>query len=70
MNEKKLVPITGSAVTGESYKGEYTVTPGREAKVLETANKVLNDNVTVFAIPYDEVSNLGGGTTFYIAKEN
>lgn len=70
MNEKKLVPITGSAVTGESYEGEYTVTPSRTAKVLQTANKVLSDNVTIVAIPYGEVSNLSGGTTFYIAKEN
>lgn len=70
MNEKKLVPITGSAVTGDSYKGEYTVTPSRETKVLQTANKVLSDNVTIVAIPYAEVSNLSGGITFYIAKEN
>lgn len=69
MTTKKLVPITGSAVTGESYKGDYSVTPKRAVQVLETANKVLSDNVTVLAIPFSEVSNLGGGTTFFIAKE-
>ena len=51
------------------YVGEYTVTPSREIKVLETANKVLTENVTVVAIPYSEVSNLAGGKTFNIAKE-
>ena len=70
MNTKKLVPITGSAVTGESYTGEYTVLPSRETKTLETANKVMTNNVTVLAIPYSEASNNSGGTTFYIAKEN
>lgn len=70
MSEVKIVPITGSAVTGEPYEGEYTVAPSRDGKVLETANKVMNDNVTVLAIPYSEVSNLVGGTTYYIAKEN
>ena len=69
MNTKKLVPITGSAVTGESYTGEYTVLPSRDTKILETANKTLSDNVVVLAIPYSETSNNSGGKTFYIAKE-
>lgn len=69
MSETKLVPITGSAVTGEGYTGSYEVTPSRTAQTLETANKVLTDDVTVFAIPFSEVSNPVGGTTFYIAKE-
>lgn len=56
--------------TATTYKGEHTVTPSRKAKVLETANKVLSENITIVAIPYSEVSNLGGGKTFYIAKEN
>lgn len=67
-NIKKLVPITGSAVTGESYDGAYTVTPSRKAQVLQTANKVLADNVTVLAISFSVTSNTAGGETFYIAK--
>lgn len=54
----------------ENYKGNYIVVPGRNVKTLETANKVMTDNVTVLAIPYSEASNNSGGTTFYIAKEN
>lgn len=52
------------------YVGEYTVTPSREIKVLETANKVLTENVTIVAIPYSQVSNVSGGKTYHIAKEN
>ena len=39
-NIKKLVPITGTAVAGESYDGKYTVTPSRSAQILSTANRV------------------------------
>ena len=52
-----------------SYEGEYTVSPSRQAKTLETANKVLSDNITISEISYSEVSNNSGGTTYYIAKE-
>ena len=62
--------VTAIGDSSEGYIGEYTVIPSRQEQVLETANKVLSKNVTVTAIPYSEVSNLGGGTTFYIAKEN
>lgn len=52
-----------------SYEGEYTVSPSRQAKTLETANKVLSDDITISEISYSEVSNNSGGTTYYIAKE-
>lgn len=56
-------------VGGEVYEGEYTITP----KVLEqkayTAGKVLTDDITVFAIPYYDVSNASGGSTVYIGNE-
>lgn len=67
----KIVPITGTAVVSEQpYDGEYVVTPTRSQQTLETANKTLTSDITVQAIPYSEVGNLGGGYTFYIAKEN
>ena len=50
------------------YKGEYTLTPSRKTQELQTANYILKDNITVVAIPYSQVSNTVGGTTFYIAK--
>lgn len=61
--------VTSEGNSAEDYVGEYTITPSRETKILETANKILTENVTVVAIPYSEVSNLSGGKTFYIAKE-
>lgn len=51
------------------YDGEYTVTPSRKTKTLETTNKVLSENIIVAEISYSEVSNNSGGTTYYIAKE-
>lgn len=62
--------VTAEGESHEEYTGEYSVTPSRNEQTLETANKVMTDNVVVVAIPYSEVSNLVGGTTYYIAKEN
>ena len=54
----------------EVYKGEYVVTPKREqGTTLETADKLMKDNVTVKEIPYFVTSNLAGGNTCYIGKE-
>lgn len=51
------------------YTGKYEVTPTIEGEVLETANKIMDDNVTIHAIPYQEVPNLQGGKTITIAFE-
>ena len=51
------------------YEGAYEVTPRKVEQVLETKDKSMTDNVTVFAIPYAEVSNLGGGLTATIGLE-
>lgn len=52
------------------YRGEYVVVPKAETEtVLETANKIMRDDVTVLKIPYYETSNLGGGYTVFIADE-
>lgn len=51
------------------YEGTYNISPSRQNQTLETANKVLSDNVTIAEISYAEVSNNSGGTTYYIAKE-
>ena len=68
MNTKKLVPITGSSIVGESYTGDYIVTPKRNSQTLQTANKVMSDNVVIQAIPYSEIISPGGGKAIYIAK--
>jgi len=51
------------------YEGTYEVTPRKVEQVLATKNKSMTDNVTVFSIPYAEVSNLGGGLTATIGIE-
>ena len=38
-------------VEGDPYSGPYTVTPGRNAQVLETRGKIMTENVTVEPIP-------------------
>lgn len=53
----------GGSPGGEEYPGPYTVTPTRENQVLRTAQKVATRNITVFEIPYVEVSNMSGGKT-------
>ncbi len=53
-----------------TYTGEYEVTPKAfTPQVLETANKVMKENVTIAEVPYWETSNESDGTTAYIAKE-
>lgn len=50
----------------EHYAGDYDVVPGREGTVLETQDKVMDDDVVVHPIPFFEVSNPSGGYTCYI----
>ena len=52
------------------YTGDYVVTPmAHEQQTLQTANKLLTDDVTVKKVPYYETSNDAGGTTIYIASD-
>lgn len=61
--------ITEVGTSGRKmYEGEYTVIPSKEEHVLKTSGKVMNDDVTVKAIPYHSTSNTAGGETVYIGK--
>lgn len=51
------------------YEGSYIVTPRKVEQVLETNDKRMTDDVTIEAISYIEVGNLGGGTTATIGFE-
>ena len=52
------------------YEGHTTVTPlAHSQTVLETAGKVVLDNIKVLKIPYYETSNLSDGYTAYIGGE-
>lgn len=53
-----------TGATHPEYEGEYTVIPSTDSDIiLETANKLLDENVKVNKIPYSEVSNNSGGKT-------
>lgn len=51
------------------YTGEYTVTPKVNSQTLETAKKLMINDVTIKAIPYYDVGNTSGGSTVYIGNE-
>ena len=61
------VSISSGGSAYPIYTGEIVVTPSASEQSLETAHKVLLDDVTVLQIPYTEVSNLSGGITVNIA---
>ena len=50
-------------ITGDMYEGPYDVTPKIESQILATRNHTMRSDVTVFEIPYAEVSNPAGGKT-------
>lgn len=54
------------AISVETYTGEYSIIPKVDAQVIPTAQKYLEADMTVRAIPYYDVSNNTGGSTVYI----
>lgn len=58
---KVRVPTSGSDI----YEGDYIVIPSAHKDiVLETTNKLMEDDVTVVQIPYYETSNVTGYTVY------
>lgn len=56
-------------IGGEAYLGPYEVVPSTvDDIILETKDKSMNDDVTVFKIPYYETMNTSGYTV-YIGSE-
>ena len=50
------------------YDGELSIVPSAtEEQTLPTANKLLNEDITIKKIPYAEVTNSANGTTITIA---
>lgn len=64
-----LIGRVAMSVDHEYYIGKYDVIPKIESQVLETRDKLMSDDVTVKAIPFYEVSNPQGGTTFIIGGD-
>ena len=51
------------------YNGEYSVTPKIEAQSLKTANRFMQKDVSIHAIPFYKTTNNSGGMTAYIGSE-
>ena len=62
------VTVTTDVLTGdaEEYKGSYEVTPKLEEQTLQTASKVMRNDVKIKEIPITTVSNSSGGNTVII----
>ena len=62
--------IASGTAENEVYDGVYTIIPSAIAdKVLPTAEKLMENDLTVKKIPYSEVSNNVGGTTVTIGGD-
>jgi hypothetical protein len=69
-----IIPVDGESgivtkVIGQdlpTYTGVTEVDPDFDGVTLQTANKVLVNNITVNPIKVESVSNLSGGRTVYI----
>lgn len=48
------------------YEGAYEVTPMITSQRLDTADKHMLRDVTIYTIPTQEIHNDAGGTTFVI----
>lgn len=58
--------IVSKAPDVEFYGGPYEIVPAVKEQRLETAHKMLDENLVVKEIPYSEVSNLANGLTVTI----
>lgn len=54
------ISFTGSGA--DVYRGRYIVVPKTIEQILETANKLMRENVRVKEIPYAETANQYGIT--------
>ena len=59
---------TPSVIDAVVYDGSYEVTPKTYSQTLDTAYKMMQEDVTVLEIPYFETSNDSDGITVYIAN--
>ena len=63
------IRIEGNTQRPPVYDGPTTVIPEPfEAQVLQTENRIVEENILVMPIPYFETSNPQGGTTVYIGQ--
>lgn len=60
--------VDASVIGGgnERYEGDYEIIPTFETQVLDTAHKVLKDDISVSPIPVERFINQWGGETVII----
>ena len=51
-SDAAALSVGGEVYSPDIYRGEYQVTPSQSEQVLETADKLLRENVVVAPIPY------------------
>ena len=54
-------------VAGDTYDGDYTITPSSETQVLETKDLVSTDNFTINPIPSNYGLITWNGTTLIVS---
>lgn len=66
-NEPELFTVNFGELTvihtDDYYTGDYEVTPHVYQQILPTNQKLMTDNVLVYGIPIQKVSNPKGGNT-------
>lgn len=67
MEEITGVLTVPSVVGSETYTGDYTVTPGETAVVLQTNYKTMTDNVTIEPIPSNYGLITWNGSTLMVS---
>ena len=69
-NQRSITGVIATQIIhddrAEEYDGTYIVMPEFYQQTLDTANKIMADDVTVKAIEVQRVSNDSGGKTIYI----
>lgn len=54
----------------ETYSGPYSAVPKTEPVRLETKDRYLTEDITIFRIPYWETANRNGTTVYIGGGEN
>lgn len=54
----------------EAYTGNYNIMPKAfSTQTLDTADRILDEDIVILEVPYYETSNEANGVTSYIARE-
>ena len=62
-----LITSDSPVISAEPFGGPYEVIPKTESQTLQTADKLMERDLTVQAIPFYRTSNQSGGYTATIA---